>query len=225
MDDKRSGPSGPPEGSGYDTPGRDTIIESTSPAVPSPSRTAEERLTTPKSYISSIDEQPGDANPALAETVGEEQGKLTTAEMLRARETAEEQPVEAAGIRPYQDEGASVTADEFEDKDTGRPNWPNDRQEDPLEYMESPRGDMPLLSGAPDVFSPELKGRVDAAIDRAGTQASANETRSGLPPVGSDAQEDIYEHREFGRPTEQSEMDRMAPGMLNIPPDEDEDEQ
>lgn len=226
MNSNRSGQSGPPEGAGYETPGGEQIMQSSSSAVPSPSSPTEERLTTPKSQINSINEQPGDSNPALAETVGHEQGTLTTAELLRARETAEEQPVRAnATIHPYQDQGSATTPDEWQAKDTGRPNWPNERQEDPLEYMESPRADAPLLSGAPDVYSPNFKPRVDAAMDRAGTQGSAGESRSGLPPVGMSADEDNYEKREFGRPTESSDMDRIAPGMLNVPPHDDDDEQ
>src|SRR5687768_15743165 len=78
---------------GYDTPGQDRIMESNSSAVPSPDRTTEDRIETPDQNISSIGEVAGDANPALAETVGHERGQVSTADLLRARETAEEQPL------------------------------------------------------------------------------------------------------------------------------------
>src|SRR5947209_9019809 len=85
-----SAQSGPPEGAGYTTPGQDTIIQSGSPAVPSPSKPSEARLQTPRPVIESIGEVPADANPALAETAGFEEGRTTTADLLRARESAEE---------------------------------------------------------------------------------------------------------------------------------------
>src|SRR5438128_1954830 len=91
---------------GYDTPGEDSIMRSTSRAVPSPSKTSKQRLTPPDPVIESLGETPGDANPALAETVGAEQGQVSTADLLRARETAEEQRPRATGnIHPYQDQG------------------------------------------------------------------------------------------------------------------------
>jgi hypothetical protein len=58
---------------------------------------------------------------------------------------------------------------------------------------------------------------MDAAVDRASTQASAQESRSGLPPVGMTAEEDKYEQREFERPAPVSETEKIAPEMKNIP--------
>ena len=211
-----------PEGSGYSTPGQDTILRSNSEAVPSPGKSSEERLTVPKSTIQSIGEQSGDANPALAETEGFERGQVSTADLLSARETAEEQRPRAAGnTQPYEDQ-PQATADEFEVKDAGRPNWPDDRQQEPIEYMDAPRADMPLLSGNVEGFEePHIKGRQDATMDRDGTQASKGESRSGLPAVGLSAEEDEYERREMDAPSEPSELDRIAPGMLNVPPEDD----
>src|SRR5690348_847907 len=80
-----------PEGPGYGTPGEDRLISSNDPDVVAPSRTSAQRLTTPPAHLQSINEQPGDANPALQETVAEERGQGSTADLLRARETAEEQ--------------------------------------------------------------------------------------------------------------------------------------
>lgn len=216
MDDKNSGDAG--QGfQGYATPGEDAIAQSTSPAVPAPSQTSEERLTTPQDTIQSIGATPGDANPALVETIGAAQGNVSTADLLRAREAAEEQGLRAAQAEAYADQASGV-ASEFEDTDAGRPNWPNDRREESVEYMDSPRADMPLGAGTADKLGIEAKGRVDWTMDRAGTQASAGESRSGLPPVGMNAEEDKYEEREFGRPNEPSEIDQIAPGMVNLPP-------
>src|SRR3954453_17383905 len=114
------------KGPGFDTPGRDTIISSTSPAVPSPSKPSNERLTEPDPVIDSIGETPGNANPALPETVEFEQGQLSTADLLRAGEAAEEEPVRARGdAHPYQDQGLGDAPDEFDRSDTGRPAWPD----------------------------------------------------------------------------------------------------
>lgn len=224
MDDrnaKNAGKSGPPEGTGYSTPGSDRLEQSPSPDIPSPSMTGEQRLQTPKGRIESIGETPADANPALDETIGFEQGTASTADLLAAREFAEEEAPRAKGnIHPYEDE-ALATAGEFEVKDSGRPNWPDDRQESPVEYMDAPRANAPLLSGNVEgLVEPNIAARQDSAIDRASTQASKQESRSGLAPVGMDAEEDIYERREMETPTEQSEMDRIAPGMSNVPPED-----
>jgi hypothetical protein len=209
---------GPVEGAGYVTPGEDKIIKSASEAVPSPSRTSQERLQTPPARIESLGATPGNANPALDETAGFEQGEASTADLLRARETAEEQlPRTSGNVHPYQDQGAGASADEYRQSDTGRPNWPDDRQEAPLDYMDAPRANEPLLAGAPDTFGLNIKGRQDWVMDRAGTQASEAESGSGLPPVGLDAEEDIYERREMHTPSETSDIDRIAPGMVNNP--------
>jgi hypothetical protein len=218
--DDRSGSQRP----GYHTPGQDKVVESTSSAVPSPSRPSEQRIQDPKPAIESINARPGEANPALDETVGAEQGLVSTADMLRAREAAEEQNPRSVGdAHPYQDQGTGEAPDEYERSDTGRPNWPTDRQEDPVEYMDAPRANAPLGTGAPDVYSFNLKGRTDAAVERGSTQASGQESRSGLPPVGFTAEEDNYENREMQKPSEPSDLDRIAPGMANIP-DEENDE-
>src|SRR3954449_2154461 len=205
---RNAGQGGPPEGKGYQTPGADRLDQSTSPAVPSPSRTTEERLQTPKSRIDSIGETPADANPALDETIGFEEGTASTADLLSAREFAEEQPPRARGnAHPYEDESNS-TADEFEVKDAGRPNWPDDRRQDPLEYMEAPRANEPLLSGNVEGFAePHIKARQDRTMDIDGTEASKHESRSGLPPVGLSSEEDIYEREEMQTPAEPSELD------------------
>ena len=205
------------EGKGYQTPGEDKILHSTSEAVPSPSKTSDERVPVPPK-IKTPEGTPGSGNPALDETEAFNRGEASTADLLRARETGEEQLPRATGnIHPYADQGTGAVPDQYRESDTGRPNWPDDRQEAPLDYMDAPRADEPLLAGAPEVFDPNIKGRQDWATDRAGTQASEAESASGLPPVGLDPEEDIYERREMHKPTEPSDLDRVAPGMLNNP--------
>jgi hypothetical protein len=64
-------------------------------------------------------------------------------------------------------------------------------------------------------------------MDAKRSQAAAGESRSGLAPI-RDSVKDTgfdYEHREFGRPAPQSDLDRIAPAMPNIPPEEEQSEQ
>ena len=99
---------------GFDTPGQDRIIESSSDAVPSPSTPSEQRLETPDAFIGGeVNEPPGSANPALNETTGYEKGQTTTADLLRARESAEEQRPRDLGREMYADQtsGSEVESD------------------------------------------------------------------------------------------------------------------
>lgn len=213
---------GDTEGTGYSTPGDEQIIKSNSPAVQSPSMTSEERIEAPKPVIETIGEAPGSANPALAETAGTQTGEVSTADMLGAREAAEEELLRNQGAQLYADQTPGATPGQWEQADSSRPNWPNDRRESPAEYMESPRADAAFMSGKGEFDTTNIKGRADALADRAGTQASANESRSGLAPVGMTAEEDKYEEREMVKPNEQSDLDRMGVDMLNVPPGDDD---
>ncbi len=210
---------------GYLTPGEDKVVESNSSAVPSPTQPSEQRLDAPKPVIESIGETPGSANPALVETVGASQGQVSTADMLRARETAEEQGLKEVGAQAYaeQSQGGALPK-EFTQTDSGRPNWPDDRRQAPTEYMESPRVDMSYLpSGIDKAGGSSFAGRVDSNIDSLSTQAAAQESRSGLSPVGMNAEEDKYEEREFGRPTPPSDIETIVPDMVNLPPENEDD--
>ena len=210
---------------GYETQGEDKVVESRSSAVPSPTQTSEQRLDAPKPVIESIGETPGSANPALAETVGTSQGQVSTADMLRARETAEEQGLKEVGALAYaeQSQGGNKPQ-EFTQTDSGRPNWPDDRKQAPAEYMESPRADSSYFPSSIDKGGgPAFTGRVDSNIDSLSTQASAQESRSGLAPVGMNADEDNYEEREFGRPAPPSDIETLASGMVNLPPEDEND--
>lgn len=211
----------------YQTPGSDSIIESTSSAVPSPSISSEDKLSVPKPIIGSIGEMPGDANPALVETMGAVQGQVSTADLLRARESAEEQGLRAGGNIAYQEQSdqAGPGTTKMAQTDTGRPNWPDERKESPAEYMESPRADAAYGASAFGGGDLNLRARADAAIDRESTQSSAQESRSGLAPVGMQADEDKYEEREFGRPSPPSDLEITGgSGMLNIPSEDKGDE-
>jgi hypothetical protein len=212
---------------GYAASGEDKIIESTSEAVHSPTKREEDRLTSPKPAIQSIGETPGDSNPALAESLNAQQGQAgSTAEMLMAREGAEESRLRASGADQanaiYQDQQDGVASQQYLDSDSGRPNWPDDRQREPLDYMQSPRANAPLGTGGASMLDQTLAGRVDAAVDRDSTQAAAQESRSGLSPVGHNEAEDTYERQEFGNPTPPSDMDLIAPEMSNLPPEDDD---
>jgi hypothetical protein len=213
---------------GYGSPGEDRILESSSPAVPSPSRTSEDRITPADPYIESLGEKPGDANPALPEAVGVQTGDASTAELLRARESAEEERLRDSQAEIYADQ-SKLTPDEWAVTDRGRPNWPDDRVENPAEYMDSPRADSAYMAGsgggidATGVDNERIKANADALADRVGTEASKSESLSGLSSPGIDPEEDMYERREVGHPSPPSEMDTFAPGMTNLPP-EDKDE-
>jgi hypothetical protein len=208
--------------SGYATPGKDDVIESRSLAVGSPGEPSEQRLQGPKPTIESISETPGDSNPALSETVGAEEGQTSTADLLRARETAEEQNLRGTSRQMYADQLPGSNPQAFEHTDAGRPNWPDDLQEDPMEYRESPRAYSSITTGVEPIDATTMQGRVDAVSDRAGAEAAARESGSGLAPVGYDAAEDEYERREMHTPTQLSDLDLIAPDMLNIPPDDDD---
>jgi hypothetical protein len=214
----------------YDSPGEERLRTSTSPAAPVPSKTSGERHQAPDPYLSNLGgATPGSDNPALDHTRNHALGQASTADLLRAREAAEEEYLRRGGSEGAvpntpigQDQLQGLRPDEFQDRDAGRPNWPDDRQQAPLDYMDSPRADMPLASGSADTLDMTIKPRMDAAVDRASTQASAQESRSGLAPVGMNAEEDKYEQREFERPAPVSETEMMAPKMKNIPSEDEE---
>lgn len=210
---------------GYETPGQDKVVESNSSAVPSPTQSSGQRLDAPKPVIESIGETPGSANPALVETVGAGQGHVSTADMLRARETAEEQGLRGAGAQAYADQSqGGALPKEFTQTDSGRPNWPDDRRQAPTEYMESPRVDSSYVPSSIDKGGgPAFSARVDSNIDSLSTQASAQESRSGLAPVGMNAAEDKYEEREFDRPTPPSDIETIVSDMVNLPPENEND--
>jgi len=211
---------------GYSTPGQDKIVESRSEAVPSPTETTEQRIDAPDAYIETIRAQPGEANPALGETIGQQEGTASTADLLRAREAAEEQHVRQAGREMYADQAPNTRPDEWEDADKGRPNWPNDRQEQPVEYMDSPRSDAAYgatgAGGGTGIDTQQLDAEVDRLTSYEGSVAGQAEARSGMPQIGAHPDEDIYERREMGRPAEPSEMDMLAHGGVNLPPEDDD---
>ena len=230
MDDRSNNRAGQPGAGSYEgfaTPGTDSIVESTSEAVPSPSRPSETRADAPKPVIESLGASPGDANPALAATLDAQHGGASTAEMLIARESAEEDRLRTAGAGAtdaiYQDQQRGVASQEYLDSDSGRPNWPDDRQREPMDYADAPRANVPLGAGNVNALDLSLRGRVDATVDRNSTEASMGESRSGLPIIGRNEDEETYERREMDRPTPPSDMDLIAPEMSNLPTEDDDD--
>ncbi len=162
----------------------------------------------------------GSDNPALEETYEEQAGEISTADLLRAREGAEETRLREQGAEIYADQSDTAGPDEWRDTDAGRPNWPLDRDRNPGENMESPSAEGALLSGSgagggtgEDTL--QLEAEADALADRT--------WRAAVPEPGDNLDLDIYDEREFGHPDPPSEMDMFAPGMVNLPP-EDEDE-
>lgn len=211
---------GPPEGKGYETPGRDVIIESTSDAIQSPTMTSNERLQTPKPVIETIGQTPGSANPALAETAGFEHGETSTADLLRARELAEEEYARSASNKAqYQDQGDETFAEDLEEgSNTGRPNWPGDKERPPVDFVGSPHSGDTLMASSPEVFGLDSIGRQEATMERARGEGSKREYGSGgVPSVGRDSGEEIYERRDMHNQTQPSELDSIAPNMSNIP--------
>jgi hypothetical protein len=170
---------------------------------------------------------PGSDNPALEETYAEKAGEISTADLLRMREGAEEQELREQGAEMYAEQSPTARPEEHRDADAGRPNWPADRDRNLGEYMESPRAQGPLLSGSgagggSGIDTQQLQGEADALADRAGTEASKGESRARVPSPGADEDLDTYAEREFGNPTPPSEMDMLAPGMVNVPPEGDD---
>jgi len=114
---------------GYDAPGEDKIISNSSEAVPSPSVTSRQRMETPDAFIGGdVNEKPGDDNPALDDTTGFAQGKEKTADLLRAREDAEEQIALRRGNEEYADQTANLDP-------TGRPFHYETQDSDPEEAI------------------------------------------------------------------------------------------
>jgi len=224
MDDTRlnnsqgQGQSSAPEGTGYSTPGRDSIVQSGSPAVPSPSETSEERLTAPRPAIQSLGETPGDANPALSETVAAEEGQGTTADLLRAREAAEEQYLRDAQAHVYQDQGPDTLDRQFSRTDSGQPEFPFAHQEDAsARTMDSPDVQESFEGMSQGVGSLDLRARAERTIDRAGDQTAYTDAMAGQGPFGRKAEEYDAEGPEMQGSALPTDIDIVAPEMKNIP--------
>ena len=218
MSDKRQGETGPPEGTGYETPGRDRILESNSPAIPSPTQTSQERLTNPKPRIESIDERPADANPALVETVRAEKGQTSTADMLQARETAEESLLRQAQAHIYEDQGAETMPEDTREADTGQPDFPYEYQEHAsAETIESPDTQQSFIAATGGVGGLDLRARADSMIERDSDETVYHSSLRGEGPVGGEAAEMDYEGAEMPDSGPPSDMETIAPEMKNIP--------
>jgi hypothetical protein len=224
VSDKRQGESGPPEGTGYETPGSEKLLRSTSPAVSAPSQTSEDRLTTPKPEIESIGERPADANPALVETVGLEQGQTSTADLLRARETAEEAHLRSAQAHIYEDQGPETMPEDVREADTGQPDYPYAHQDHATaETIESPDTQQDFMAATGGIGSMDLRARADSMVERAGNETVYNASMHGAGPVGREAEKLDYDGPEMPNTVEPSEIDMIAPDMKNIPSEDTND--
>lgn len=180
----------PPEGAGYQTPGGDALLNSNDPDIVPPTRTSAERLTTPKPLIEKISERPADANPALNETRAAEQGEMSTADFLRARETAEEQYLRDAQAHIYQDAGPDAINPRFSETDTGEPDSPYNYQENATgRSIDSPDVQQDFESLAEGVGGLNLRARAEAMLDRDGPETAYTDAMRGQGPVGGNADE------------------------------------
>jgi len=171
---------------------------------------------------------PGSDNPALNETYAEESGDISTADFLRARESAEEERLRQEQTQIYADQTRSQDPRGRRDTGDGSGAWPVDGEQSPAEYMDAPRAESSLLGGSAGsgvgMNTIELEGEVDAMNDRVAADAARNESPVRLgSPDPADPQADFYTRREYVQENPPSDLDVLAPGMAYLPPD-DEDE-
>jgi hypothetical protein len=116
--------------------------------------------------------------------------------------------------------------EEWTDTDKGRPNFPLDRQEQPIEYTDSPRIESSYgatgAGGGTGIDSQQLEAEVDRMMAHESNVVNKAWSRTGMPQIGSDAQEDKYAEREVGRPAPPSEMDMFSHGSPHLPPEEED---
>ena len=129
----------------YDSPGEERLRTSNSPAAPIPSKTSDERAQAPDPYLSSLGgATPGSDNPALDHTRNHALGQVSTADLLRAREFAEEEYLRRGGSEGAVP-GTTVTPEqlqtlrpaEVQDTDAGQHPWFDDLQQPTRAYLDS----------------------------------------------------------------------------------------
>jgi hypothetical protein len=216
-DDKRSGepytylPQGA-DATGPQTPEHVTLggtdagpAPAINPSVGTPSTPA---LSTPPPVIHRAgDAHPGEANPAAAFTRPDGR-PLSTAEMLAAREAAEEALSRGEGQPvPYEDEGRDLA---LAREDQGGRNMAPDATPTPTDYLAAPHPYGPLASAGAgleeDTVRMEVKEEANAAVIQ---QA---ESMSGADPERID-----YERREFGQSQMQELRDDVIVGAMTGP--------
>ncbi|HUS17026.1 MAG TPA: hypothetical protein VM536_18670 [Chloroflexia bacterium] len=162
------------------------------------------------------DSRPGESNPAAALTTPAGLPAVDTAQLLAAREAAEEaisrgergaQPAAAAspgGMVPY----ADATADtQLARQDAGGRNTAPQQTARPVEYLDAPHTYLAL--GAQGDSLDGLSARVEAKNEANSNVIQAAESKSGLNSERND-----YERREFG----QGQTDEVRDDVLSGAP-------
>ena len=170
---------------------------------------------------------PGSDNPALAETYAEESGDISTADFLRARESAEEERLRQKQAQIYADQARSQDPRGRRTERNTSGGQPLDGEQGPAAYMDAPHAESSLLGGSAGagvgMNTIELEGEIDAMNDRVGADAARNESPVHLgSPDPVDPQADFYTKREYDRDNPPSDLDVLAPGMAYLPPDDED---
>ena len=170
---------------------------------------------------------PGSDNPALAETYAEESGDISTADFLRARESAEEERLRRQRAQIYADQARSQDPRGRRDADDEGRDGLMEGEQSPAEYMDAPHSEASLLggdaAGGVGMSTIEFEGEVDAMNDRVAADAARNDSPTLLStPNPADPEADFYDKREFDHDEPPSDLDVLAPGMVYLPPDDDD---
>jgi hypothetical protein len=167
--------------------------------------------------LQSINEEPGDANPALEETIGEEKGQVSTADLLRTRETAEEARLRGAQAQIYEDESTDETNRELNRTDSGQPDFPFRYQEDATpRSIDSPDIQEGFVGATGGVGSMNVRARAESMLDRDGSETAYTDALHGEGPFGRRAQELDAEGPEMTNTFVPGD-DEVLDGMKNIP--------
>jgi hypothetical protein len=168
---------------------------------------------------------PGSDNPAQAETYAAQAGEISTADFLRARESAEEERLRRQHAENYADQQRALDPRARRTESDQQGSWPDDGEQSPAEYTDAPHADSSYLGGGGaggfGFDNIEFEGEVDAQADRVGADAARNQSPSGLgSPDSADPDADFYDRREYDHDEPPSDLDTLAPGMVYLPPDD-----
>jgi hypothetical protein len=212
-DDKRSGepdtylPQGG-DATGPQTPAHVTLggtdagpASGPNPSVGTP--TTASPFTPPPVIHRAGDAHPGEANPAAAFTRPDGR-PLSTAELLAAREAAEEALSRGAGQAvPYADEGADLA---LAREEQGGRNMAPDATATPADYLDAPHPYGPLASAGAGLEEDTVRMEVKDEANAAAVQQV--ESMSGADPAQTE-----YERDEFGQGQMNELRDDVAVGV------------